>query len=147
MISYGKKKFLFMLFIVFLIFNLIKVLTDYFRDKILINIQEKIDFNLTFGTFKKIILLPYHYFRSRTTGDVVSRITDINVIKDFIIKASVSLFVDFILAFISFFILLFINKNLFLISLGIIFVYALIILFFIFAIVGYLVTESRTSSK
>lgn len=130
MISYGKKKFLFMLFIVFLIFNLIKVLTDYFRDKILINIQEKIDFNLTFGTFKKIILLPYHYFRSRTTGDVVSRITDINVIKDFIIKASVSLFVDFILAFISFFILLFINKNLFLVSLGIIFVYALIIILF-----------------
>lgn len=129
-VNYGKRNYLIIVFLSFLLFNIIKVVTDFFRNKLLIIVSQKIDFILTFGTFKKIILLPYHYFRTRTTGDVVSRITDVSIIKDFITKISVSLFVDLILTIVSFFILLIFNKTLFLISIFIMFIYTLIIALF-----------------
>lgn len=129
-LNYGKRHYLILVFLLFLLFNLLKVMCEFFRNKLLIMFSQKIDLLLTTGTFKKIILLPYHYFRSRTTGDVISRITDVSIIKDFITKISVSLFIDLLLALLSFVILLFINKTLFLISLIILTIYSIIIVLF-----------------
>ena len=34
------------------------------------------------NTYKDIILLPYQYYRNRTTGEIVTRMNDIDNIKD-----------------------------------------------------------------
>ncbi len=42
------------------------------------------DIEATSNTYKQILLLPYLYYKNRTTGEVVSRFKDLNVIRNFI---------------------------------------------------------------
>ena len=42
------------------------------------------DFETTALTYKQILLLPYLYYKNRTTGEVVSRFKDLNTIRSFI---------------------------------------------------------------
>ena len=121
---------LLLIFLFFLFINLFKILSDFFRNKILIYLNQKIDLNLTIETFKKIISLPYNYYHSRTTGDIISRINDLSNVRNMVTKVSLSLFIDLPLAFITFIIFCFINIKLSLISITIIILYLLIIMIF-----------------
>lgn len=112
----GNNNYLNIIFIVFLFCYLIKILTNYFRNQVLILVNQKIDLVLTTSTFKKIILFPYHYYRNRTTGEIVSRMNDINVIWETISKIIVTVFIDLLLALISLIILFVINSSLAMIS-------------------------------
>ena len=122
--------FIFILFLLFIIINLIKLISDFFRNKILIYINQKIDICLTLDSFKKIISLPYAYYRNRTTGEIVSRINDLGIIRNMIGKVALSLFVDLPLTLISLIFLLKINSTLFLIAVIILLLYILIIIVF-----------------
>jgi len=124
------KNFIFILFLLFIIINLIKLISDFFRNKILIYINQKIDICLTLDSFKKIISLPYAYYRNRTTGEIVSRINDLGIIRNMIGKVALSLFVDLPLTLISLIFLLKINSTLFLIAIIILLLYILIIIVF-----------------
>lgn len=42
------------------------------------------DYEITTTTYKQILLLPYLYFKNRTTGEVISRLKDINMIRSFL---------------------------------------------------------------
>ena len=42
------------------------------------------DYETTKETYKQILLLPYLYFKNRTTGEVVSRFKDLNTIRSFL---------------------------------------------------------------
>lgn len=121
---------LLLIFLFFLFINLFKILSDFFRNKILIYLNQKIDLKLTIETFKKIISLPYNYYHSRTTGDIISRINDLSNVRNMVTKVSLSLFIDLPLAFITFIIFCFINIKLSLISITIIILYLLIIMIF-----------------
>ena len=96
---------LLVLFLFFLFINLFKILSDFFRNKILVYLNQKIDLLLTLETFKKIISLPYNYYHSRTTGDIISRMNDLSNIRDVITKLSLSFLIDLPLALIVFIIL------------------------------------------
>ena len=74
------------IFVIFIFIYLIKIITNYFRNHLLVFLNQKIDLLLTIDTFKKIILFPYHYYRNRTTGEIISRITDITTIREMISK-------------------------------------------------------------
>ena len=67
-------------------------------------------------TYEQIILLPYLYYKNRTTGEVVSRIKDLSLIKNFLARLLTTITTDIlcVLVFITF--LLKINLNLTLIS-------------------------------
>ena len=41
---------------------------------------------VTVPTFNKIIELPYNYYQGRTTGDILSRINDLDNVRDMIIE-------------------------------------------------------------
>ena len=79
---------------------------------------------------KHLILLPYQYFKTRTTGDVLSRINDLGNIKDTLSKLFINLFVDGILVVFVFFSLIKINLYLTLFSLIIVILYFIIIRMF-----------------
>lgn len=116
--------------IIFATLFILKSISDYFRNQLLLYVNSKIDFCLIGTTFKHIICLPYDYFKSKTTGEVVSRINDLNYIKEMISKVLLTVFVDIILVIFSSFILYSINTNLFFISLIIFSLYFVTVLIF-----------------
>lgn len=115
---------------IFLIITIFKVISDFFRNQILVYINEKIDFELMISSFKHIICLPYDYFKSKTTGEILSRINDLNYIKEMISKVSLTLFMDIILVLGSSIILFSINNTLFLISTIIFLLYFITVILF-----------------
>lgn len=126
----NSKKYLYIVFIIFFSIELFRILFDFFRNKIIIYINKKIDLTLTLDTFKKVILLPYCYYRNRTTGEILSRIDDLAIVREIISKLSLSLFIDFPLTLISIIFLFIINKYLAIISFIILIIYILILLIF-----------------
>jgi len=115
---------------VFIILILLKSLSEYFRNQLILYSNQKIDFQLFTKTFNHVINLPYDYFKNKTTGEILSRISDLNHIKDAINKIIVTIFVDLLLILISSIILLTINKDLFLITIIIFILYLIVALIF-----------------
>lgn len=128
-IHFGEKK-LILIFVIFLIMNLLKIVSDYFRNKLLILINQKINLELTNETFKNVILLPYCYYRNNTTGEIVSKIDDLEVVRQVISKVVISLFIDLPLTIIVLIVMYIINTTLFIISLITMLLYFLIVLIF-----------------
>lgn len=126
----NSKNNLLLILIVFLVLYLFKNITTLFRNKILIQVNKNIDYELTTTIFKKIISLPYHYYRNHTTGDLISRINDLSLIKNLISKIIVTVFVDLILTVVSLIVLYLINSKLFLLSIIIYCLYGILIFIF-----------------
>lgn len=124
------KNLLHIIFIAFLVLELIKILINHYRNKILILLSQKIDWFLTNDIFKKIVSLPYQYYRNHTTGDIVSRIGDLKVVKDIISKVVLTLFIDIPLTLVSGIFLYIISKKLFIVSLLIFVLFILIMALF-----------------
>lgn len=124
------KGYLKSIFIIFCSLELTKLIINYLRNRILIILNCKIDFSLTLDAFKQIILLPYHYYHNRTTGEVISKINDLGNVRDVISKIIVSLFIDIPLLVISIIFLVNINLKLFIIALGIFVFYILLSLIY-----------------
>ncbi|MBE6139650.1 MAG: peptidase domain-containing ABC transporter [Firmicutes bacterium] len=129
-LSFYSKKYLILLFCIFFSIYILKILSDYFRNKLLLFINQKLDLVLTLDVFEKIIKLPYSYYQNRTTGDVISRINDLESVRDMISKVALSIFVDLPLTIVSLTVLYFINKTLFIIGLIILVLYFIIIVVF-----------------
>ena len=117
-------------FIVFLNIFLLKNIFEYMRSKILLKINYKIDNVLTLDTYQNILSLPYHYYRNRTTGDIISRINDLTNVKDLISRFCLIVIVDIPLTLLSLLFMFYINKVLFIIALLIVLLYLLIIKLF-----------------
>ena len=109
--------------------TIIMLLTDYIRNKLLINMNKKIDINLTSDTIKHLFSLPFNYFNSRTTGDIISRIRDLSYVKELISRLAIILLIDMVLIIGSLIVMSLININLFLIIILIFIVYFSIFLF------------------
>jgi len=129
-LNYFSKKYLLFIFIIFFSIYILKIFSDYFRNKLLLFINQKLDLVLTLDVFEKIIKLPYSYYQNRTTGDVISRIYDLESVREMISKVALSIFVDLPLTLISLVVLYFINKVLFVIGLIILVLYFIIIVIF-----------------
>lgn len=107
-----------------ILLNLITLL----HNKLLYKILFMFDAKITFKTFKQLLLLPYFYYKNRTTGEVLSRINDLTTMKKFLVSCFSS-FISDIISILLFFIIIFqINTLLSLCILG----YLLIILIYVF---------------
>lgn len=118
------------IFILFLSLTLLKILTTLFRNEIMLILKQKIDFSLTLGVIKQIINLPYQYYKTRSTGDIISRINDLENIKQVLNNTILILFIELPFALIALIILFIYNKSLFLISFITILLYLLLSLIF-----------------
>ena len=124
------KSVLIQIFILFISLSLLKSLTSLFRSEINLILKQKIDFSLTMGVIKQIINLPYQYYKTRSTGDVVSRINDLENIKQVLNNTISIFFIETPFAFCALIVLFIYNKLLFLISIITIFLYLLLSLIF-----------------
>ncbi|MBQ9318802.1 MAG: peptidase domain-containing ABC transporter [Bacilli bacterium] len=129
-INNHSKNNIFFIFYIFFSICILKLLTDYFRNKVLIYINQKLDITLMVDNFFKIIKLPYHYYKNRTTGEVVARFNDLSSIRDVISKFFLAVFIDMPLALIALIFMYFISHKLFLISLLMLGLYIIVILLF-----------------
>lgn len=110
------KNYLKSVFIIFSLLTFTKLVINFFRSRFLIILNSKLDFWLTLDAFKHIILLPYHYYHNRTSGEVVSKINDLSDVRDIISKVFVNIFIDLPLVIISCVFLIKINVKLFVIA-------------------------------
>lgn len=116
--------------ILFSILSIIKIITSYLRNYLIIYLNQKLDVSIILDTFSKIILLPFYYYKNKTTGEVLSRISDLFAVKGFISKVVVSFFIDSITFIVSSLILYFLSPRILFILLLIIFIYLIIIIIF-----------------
>ena len=129
-INNNSKSNIYLIFYIFFSIGIIKIISDYFRNKILIYLNQRLDLNLIVDNYFEIIKLPYHYFKNRTTGEVVSRFNDLASVRDVISKFFLAIFIDMPLAIIALIFMYLINHTLFFISLCMLIIYILIILVF-----------------
>lgn len=116
--------------VIFLNIILLKNISNYSRVNLLLFLEEKLDLSIITNTFKRIIFLPYNYYKNKTTGDMTSRINDLFSIKNYITKVIIAVFLDILLIITSSIILLRINLKMALVLYLIIVIY--IILFLVF---------------
>ena len=124
------KKYLLLISYIFFSIYILKIISNHFRNKLLLFINQKLELVLTLDIFNKIIRLPYSYYQNRTTGDVISRINDLESVRNMVGKVSISIFVDLPLTLLSLIVLFMINKTLFLIGAIILILYFIIIVLF-----------------
>lgn len=118
-------------------FLILKNGSSFFRNKIFFHVYERIDFKFMHLIIGEILHLPYRYFKNRTTGEMISRIGDIGVIRSFLATLTLSSLMDLPLLIISGIVLYFISGKLFFISLFTLLLY----------IVLFLIYQGRIASK
>lgn len=118
------------IFLILIAFGLIKNLANLFRNKLINFINNQLDKILINDVYSHIIYLPYLYYKTRTCGDVITRINDISNIKDLISKLFLTLFVDLILMFFVLIMLFSINIKLTIISIIIAIIYCIVIIIY-----------------
>ena len=101
--------------LLFLFLMIGKILIELGRGYILIKLNNKIDRELTVKVFNDIISLPYNYYHGKTAGEVISRINDLNFIKNMISKSLVTFLIDMPLLILLSFILFFLKPFLFIV--------------------------------
>ncbi len=116
--------------IIFSILIIIKNVTSFIRNYLIIYLNQKLDISMILSAFTKIILLPYKYYKNKTTSEVLSRISDLFSVKNFISKFIMIFLVDNLLFIVASIIICNINIKIFLILMVIIFIYYLIVLIF-----------------
>ena len=103
--------------IFFSILFFIKNITNFIRNHLVIYLNQKLDISIILCTYSKIVLLPYSYYKNKTTSEVLSRINDLSYIKNFISKFIVTIFLDLFTFIISFIVIYSISKKILLILL------------------------------
>lgn len=113
--------------LLFASFNLIKNLFMYLRNKLSIRVNKKIEILINKETLIRIFSLPYSYYKNKSTGEITSRLNDLDTLKELLSNLLLNTFVDVSLIIISFIIMFILNKKLTIISILIICAYIIVI--------------------
>ena len=127
--SYDNRlKYIFL--IIFISLSIFKTISSYLRNVLTIYLNKKVSYELTNDLYKKIIHLPYIYYCNRTTGEIVSRITDLELIKTFMSKIIIILFSNLPLIFIALIVMFNLSLNLTIYTLLFLLLYGIIVVLF-----------------
>lgn len=110
----------------FLFLTIIKVIVNYLRDYYETYLNKNIDLKVMMPFLEHLFSLPLNAISNRTTGEIVSRIREINDIKDLFTKVLVTIFLDLLLSISCAIILYNLSAKLFLLLLIIIVLYIII---------------------
>lgn len=133
-INYYNSVNLYSISLVLIICSIMLFLITIINKRIIIKLLFIFDLEITFNTFKQLLLLPYFYYKNRTVGEVLSRFSDLATIKNFFINI-VSYFISDLLSLIIFIIFIF-NIN-----------YKLSLFFLIYCFICSFITFISSSQK
>ena len=125
-ITNSSKDNLYTIFIIFLFIYSLKNIVEFAREKLLNFISNKMNYILINDSLNHILSLPLIYFRNRTTGETLSRISDLDELKEIICDFIATIFIDLIITIVAFFTLLSINRRLTSILFAILLIYSII---------------------
>ena len=94
---------------IFTIILLIKLITEYLRNNLILYLNQKLDLSIITSIINKIISLPYSYYKNKSTGEIISRINDALYIKNIITKILTTVLLDTILSLVVLIVLFSIN--------------------------------------
>lgn len=116
--------------LVFLVFIIIKNVLSFFRGKLSLRINYKMNSYINDETLSRIFSLPISYYKNKSTGEIVSRINDLESLKDLISSLVLNTFVDVLLILISLILMLVLNKILALVAFIIIVLYSFVVIIY-----------------
>ena len=114
----------------FLLFYVTKNIISFIRNKCLIITENNIYKRINSDVIKKFFNLPYLFFKNKSTGEIVSRLSDLKLFKELLSNIIVTTTMDLLFIIISFVILININIKLFLICFIQMIIYLLIVIIF-----------------
>lgn len=114
------------LVIIFIIMMIIKSLSSIYKEQISLYLSKKIDYFLITNVYNHILLLPYTYFKNKSTGEIISRINDLSYVRNILIKLILTCLIDITLIIVTSLILINISYLLFLFSLITLLLYLII---------------------
>ncbi len=91
------KSFIIFIIILFLLINAFKLLFDYYRNKLSIYLNKNIDIEIIPGFITHLFKLPLNSITTRTGGELLTRIQEINSIKNLFTKILISITLDLFL--------------------------------------------------
>lgn len=109
--------------IIFLFFTILKLFTNYIKNKLKIILNKNIDIELIPNFLNHTFNLPLNIIKSRTSGEIITRVNEVNNIKDLISDIFITVILNFTLTIGSIYFLYNINNDLFLILLIISIIY------------------------
>ncbi len=112
--------------IIFLIFTIMKILVDYTKKYYKNYLDLRIDSYLYNTFIRHIFYLPSKIIKSRSTAEIMTRVNDLESIKNIISNVSLNLFLDLFLGVVSLIILIVINYKLSFILIGCLLLYILL---------------------
>lgn len=113
-----------------IILVLTRVVTEAFRNKLFIYVGANLNTPMMLGFFKHVIRMPYNFFGTMATGDILSRLQDTSIIRDAISATTLSALIDLIMVVFGGIILYRQNSTLFYITFIPIIVLVIILLLF-----------------
>ena len=119
----------FISFLFIFIYSLKNIL-EFSREKLLYFITHKMNYIVINDSLNHILSLPHIYFKNRTTGEVLSRISDLDELKEILSDFILTIFVDLFITVITIITLFSISKSLFFFSFIILLLYSIFIIFF-----------------
>ena len=129
-LSYSSKSNLSLIFYSLVFIYILKSFLDLTRSNLLVFINHTLDNKLITNIYKHIISLPYLFYKSRTTGEVISRINDLGDVKETITRLFMTFFVDLILVIFVFITLCKINFILTMVGIIMVVLYIVVIKLF-----------------
>ena len=123
--QYNLKGLFITIVIIFFILNLNKVLLSYLKNYYETYLNKNIDTKLIPSFIEHIFNLPLNAISNRTTGEIITRVQELENIKEVLANMFVTLVLNLLMAIISWFVLMFINWKLTLVLVVIIVIYLL----------------------
>jgi ABC-type bacteriocin/lantibiotic exporter with double-glycine peptidase domain len=137
-INFSLTKNIFLISLSLFLIYFLKEFNYLLRDIILLKWTALFDEEITSKTYRQIILLPYLYYKNRTTGEVISRLKDLGTTKNFLAKLMCSLTTD--LATLTIFIIFMFHIN------TILTYYTLLIVLFLFLFNTFINKKTRDAN-
>ena len=109
--------------VIFLLLTILKVFSVLIKNKYEIILNKNIDSNLFISFLHHIFHLPFDVIRNKSSGEIITRIQELNQVKQLFSKVLLSLSIDLLLSIVSFVFLLYINSKLCLLLLILVFIY------------------------
>lgn len=113
------------LVIIFFIINFVKVLFSYLRNYYETYLNKNIDVKLLPPFLEHIFNLPLSAISNRTTGEIITRVQELENIKEILANMFITVVLNLLMAILSWFVLMFVNWQLTLVLVVIIVIYLL----------------------
>ena len=77
-----------------IVLHVFREILSFFRSHLLIYLGQRLDINLIFASYQHVINLPMNFFGSRRIGEIISRFTDADRVREAISSAALTIMID-----------------------------------------------------